>query len=92
MRLFVSAHILGVCIFNGPCREFKLKIRYVCVISYTDGVTYACMHKGVNVSDHIYMHDHICKSADSLIDMTMMIICVECSKKFPKGYHIDSII
>lgn len=46
----------------------------------------------VNVSVHIYMHDHICKSADSLINMTMMIIHVECSKKFPKGYHINPII
>lgn len=37
---------LGVCIFNGPCHEFKLKIRDVYTIPYIDGVAYTCMHSG----------------------------------------------
>lgn len=36
----------GLCTFNGQCHEFKLEIRYVCIILYIDGAAYTCMHCG----------------------------------------------
>lgn len=45
-----------------------------------------------NVSVHIHLHEHICKFADQLTNMNMMICHVECLKNFTKGYHIYSIV